>query len=451
MVATLRGAYRPVLFIDDDGHREYRVKYLVECATTDGPLTVAGASGLPATGSTWSFGGELDQWAWCRPTSQILPYVVEDSVGEYYLVEKLFSTKPIERCGTNTFQNPLLEPPKISISFSNRSEEATRDVFGLPVVYSSWEQIRGPQAEFESARPTIKIEQNFATSGIALLSAMMNGVNALPLWGLPARTIRLAGATVERKYYGQCLVYWTRTLEFQVEYTGWDRYVLDEGTKALRGQWAQRTLEDGSEVQVWELVPIGQDENGEDILPDPKNPAHFIRIIDRQGNPMKVILNGAGVPYNPYPDIVTSCTACPDGAPRVWHLEDVFDPANIVIVQGSDTLTFKTDLEHESGCQWSGKYNDVDFVLAEDSGNWTLSNNLGASWFLIRPNVPADQGRTWNCRGENLLRRVTPEVSTDWPAEVLLSSTPDDQPGTIFVAKYPSVNLLALNVPAVIG
>ena len=65
-------------------------------------------------------------------------------------------------------------------------------------------------------------------------------------------------------------------------YSGWDRDLLDEGTKVLNGRWSAN----GNYI----VVDIGGS------APDPDNPAHFIRFQDRNGNTGRVLLNGAGLP-----------------------------------------------------------------------------------------------------------------------------------------------------------
>lgn len=65
-------------------------------------------------------------------------------------------------------------------------------------------------------------------------------------------------------------------------YSGWDRDLLDEGTKVLNGRWSAN----GNYI----VVDIGG------AAPDPDNPAHFIRFQDRNGNTGRVLLNGAGLP-----------------------------------------------------------------------------------------------------------------------------------------------------------
>lgn len=88
--------------------------------------------------------------------------------------------------------------------------------------------------------------------------------------------------------------------------SGWDRDLLDEGTKALNGDWG----ENGG----WELIPL---DVGELIFPDKNDPSHFCRITDRKGNYIRAILN-QGVPID-VSGTTTSGTA--DNYPGVIHVE----------------------------------------------------------------------------------------------------------------------------------
>ena len=303
---------------DSEGYREYTIRFLVECDDPlDGPFKALNTPGLPLPGTPWLIDNDVDYWAWCRPDAEVNP-VVEDEPNRFFTIDMVFSNKPPDRnnqrCQEQSIEDPLLEPQKVSGSFVKYTEEATRDRFGFPIVNSAWEQMRGAQVEFDQNRPNVKIVQNVATLGLALFASMVDTVNASPLWGLPARTIKLSNISWERKYYGQCYVYYERTLEFDIRYETFDRYLLDEGTKVLNGYWDGDTGE-------WVLAPVGTEPPDPDI-PNPNrfNPTHFIRFKDRNGENAKVILNGRGEPYDPGTGALTAvepATGCGDALPTL--------------------------------------------------------------------------------------------------------------------------------------
>lgn len=285
MATQLIGQSWVSLTRDDEGHREYKLISRVESDTLPfGAFQALNTPGLPLPGAPWTFsGGDADFWARCRPNAVVTP-VVSKEPNSLADVEQIFSTRPLKRCQDETIEDPLLEPADVSGGFVKYSEEAVQDRFGMPILNSAFEQIRGPQVEFDANRPTVKIKQNFVSPFLAyvLPAQMLDRVNAFPLWGFPVRCIKLSAATWQRKFHGLCSVYYERTLEFDINQATFDRTVLDEGTKALSGHWSA----DGR----WVL------DNVDGEAPRRWQPSHYMRFIDRQGNPTRVVLDGQGCP-----------------------------------------------------------------------------------------------------------------------------------------------------------
>lgn len=287
MPTILNGQRTWSLSRDDEGHRTYKITFLVQAdSILQGPATIIQTAGLPIFGTYWAVDDDADNWAWCRWEADVKP-LVDNEPNLLYEVSFSFSTKPPDEkdraCKETEVEDPLLEPPKINGSFVVYSEEKTFDRFGNPLVNSAFERLRGPQVEFDANRPQIKIDMNVPVLDLALLASLANTVNADPIWGLPPRCVKLSEIEWERRYYGQCYVYYTLHLTFDCRYDTFDRNLLDEGTKVLSGQWDAAT-------GAWLLVNI----DGE--KPNYLNPQHFIKFTDRLGNPTKVILNGAGLP-----------------------------------------------------------------------------------------------------------------------------------------------------------
>jgi hypothetical protein len=279
---------------DRDGHREYKIRWQIETSSSlDGPATVLQCPGLPQPGQYWVVDGDVDLWATCKLDAVVTPHpqYTEGERVNLWIVEQTFSTKGDDkRCKDQQWDDPLLVPDRISGTFSKYQEEATFDRFGRQILNSAFEQIRGPQVEFDANRPTVKISQNRAALEIDLFLPMVDTVNAFPLWGLPRRTIKLSNVSWERKFYGSCYLYYERTFEFDIrapksitDVLGFDRILLDEGSKALNGHWDPST---GN----WVLDDIGGQP------PSRFNPSHFIRLYDLQGNPMHAVLDGQGKP-----------------------------------------------------------------------------------------------------------------------------------------------------------
>lgn len=276
---------------DEDGYRTYPVTYLVEAAYADGPVTVMLTPGLPLVGSLWAIGSEFDLWAWCTPFMKVKPQsqTKKGNPTRIWCVDMKFTTKPIDRDRRENPSNddPLLEPNKVSGSFVKYTEEATVDRYGKPILTSSHEQIRGPHNEWDANRPKVKIEQNVPLLQADLWGPMIDHVNNAALWGFSPRCWKLSDVSWDRKFH-QNEMYYVRTFEFDGRADGFDRDLLDEGTKALNGVWNMTT-------GAWDITsfdPFGL------IAPDYTNPQHFIRFTDKNANPCRVILNGYGRPIS---------------------------------------------------------------------------------------------------------------------------------------------------------
>lgn len=272
---------------DQEGHRTYKVKHRIKGALTDGPFTALNTPGLPLPGAFWLYGNEIDPWAFCQPTASLIGLPLNNEAHQYWDVENEFTTKrpppDIQRCQDQSIEDPLLEPMKVSGTFTKMSREATHDRFGFPITSSSWEQIRGPTVVFDESRPTVHIEQNVALLQLDLITSLRDTTNLTTQWGLSTGTIKLTGISWDKVYYGQCGVYYTRKFDFDIDFAGWDRRVLDEGSKVLHGHW-------DANGGRWTLDTIGG------APPNRFNPQHFDRAVDKQGNPMRMLLNGAGLP-----------------------------------------------------------------------------------------------------------------------------------------------------------
>jgi hypothetical protein len=293
-VVRVSPPYGKELNRDEDGHRNYQVFHDVETDNAlDGPQIISGAAGLPQIGDQWAFGNDMDVWAFCWPNAKIR------SVGggpreatKRWRVEQLFTTRPFSRCQDTAIEDPLLEPQGIGGTFVKYTEEAQRDRFGALILSSSHEMLRGPQVEFDANRPTVRISQNVAVLGLAVFTPMVDDVNDRELWGLSARTVKLSNVSWDRKFHGLCDVYFTRILDFDINFKTFDRDLLDEGTKVLSGHWIEPTGTGSCGADSWQLVDICGS------APDKDNPQHFIRFKDRNGENIRAILDGNGLPAN---------------------------------------------------------------------------------------------------------------------------------------------------------
>jgi len=282
---------------DMKGHRLYRLMSLVKTSTNlDGPQVVMNTPGLPAIGSTYNFGFDVDVWAYCTPKMSVSPE--GNRKGEntrYWKVEQEFTTIPMDRCQDTTIEDPLLEPPGVSGSFVKYLKKATKDRFGDRIETSAKEAIQN--IEVDDNRPTVRISQNVPLLELDVFSQMVDTVNDDTLWGLEARRIKLSNVSWQRQYYGICSIYYSRIFDFEVRYDGFDFVVPDEGTMCLDGEWDLGFANNWGEVDEPELsetyntyVPYG-------YLPGEAKV--YVKFKDKSGNLASTPLDGAGAPAFP--------------------------------------------------------------------------------------------------------------------------------------------------------
>lgn len=318
--SIIPGQTRWSLKVDNEGYRTYSISFKVRGAKTDGPFNVLQTPGLPVVGSAWAFDGDYDPDVWCRSETTVDPFL-EGEPNTQWKVTCTFSNKPVpqnqQRCNDTPTGDPLLEPQKISGQSVRYTEEATTDRFGNPIVTSALEPIRGAQVEFDRNRAQVTVEQNVADLQLALCTAMVDRLNAYPLWGLTTRRIKLSEFHWERKFYGTCYVYYTRRFTFDVRFDGFDPVLLDEGTMVLRGRWDKdpASLTFGTYV----LAP--------GVSPSAIFQGDLIRYKDWNGENATVILDGQGRPY----DATGSSTGTGDDNPGQILVEK-YDEADFLLL-----------------------------------------------------------------------------------------------------------------------
>lgn len=419
---VLGGPILWTLTIDDEFEREYKITHLVKGVKgIDGPYNASRAVGLPTVGSLWLFGGDLDPWGFCRPGKVVNVHEgKQGEIDEWFTVEQRFSTKALKKCQEDEITDPLLKPPKISGDSSSDKEEAMYDRHGNPIVNSAHEQIRGPQNEWDVNRRQVTIEQNTVDLERTLIEPMENTLNDRPLWGYPARSVRLSKIRWQENYYGSCYKYYTRTLVFDVKVRrlnvfnpfplpggaflpgplgtfivgDWDRDLLDEGTKVLYGRW------DGT---------VG---TGQQIT---------ITSVDADGGILTAVLAGTDTGY-PKNAIVPLYVDLPvAGVGRVA----------VVLVQTDATGTVTSLVRiHLPGSSYG-----ISVSNTTQRGNWVLATLWG---FTPSQDNPQYFMRSVDAKG-NQMRLLLDGKG--------MPIGPDEEPGGIHVEKYDTSNFLLLGIP----
>ncbi len=219
--------------------------------------------------------------------------------------------------------------------------------------------------------------------------------------------------------------------------TGWDRTLVDEGTKVLRGSW-RNTGSAASPVWVWTL----------EGSPSRTNPADFVRYTDPNGNLARVILDGRGLPYNPTvaQNMTTSCSQCPGGAPRAWSVSAGGLFTGLLDVNDVDYNSF--DLAYTTGCTWTYP---VDALGVSATLEFTSTWVLTISGLVSPPLVYTLSSADWSCTGDNIMEGSS--NPDDAPPYMYLSpqAGAQNQPGKVLIQKYSEANFYLLGIPTVIG
>lgn len=278
------------------GYRDYDVTFRVKVdPALDGPYCAFNCPGLPEAGDIWDLESCVDGAAFFTKEREV-KQVGPTWDNQYFDVRCVATTSPVSDCYTDNYDDPLAIPDRVRIQTVTYSHEARFDRFGDPFVNSAWEQYRGKQVEFDAHRIRIYIEQNHDDLDETVVESLMHTLNDMTLWGFPPRTVKLSEFDAEPKYYRDCQKYWVRKFIFDVAFD-FDRCLLDEGTKVLRGKWdTNPTSPTYGQYVLGKMIDPGTLELV-DVTPD--DPRHFIRYKDWHGENTRVILNGRGKPYDP--------------------------------------------------------------------------------------------------------------------------------------------------------
>lgn len=283
MSAIVLGRYDWGMSRDKDGHRDYKIKWLMQTDDTDdGPAIVSACTDLPLIGDYWAYGNDADPWAFCWPTLEIQP-TFDRERNPFWLASQTFSTRPFKRCQDDSIENPLSEPMRLSGSFIKFTKEATVDKDGKAIRSSSHEMLRGAAVEFDDNRPTVNVGMNLMSLPLSTFAPMVDTVNDATLWGLSARMVKLANVKWNRLVYGTCTYYYTVDYEFEVNYLTFDRYVLDEGAKCLIG-WAPGSRAAALDPDAGSPANHTKAENFE-VYKD-KNGENARCLLDSKGRPL---------------------------------------------------------------------------------------------------------------------------------------------------------------------
>lgn len=281
MSASTNKILRQELSIDKEGIRTYTITFLV--VTTDigdGPEVVANTPELPNVGVTyssfasdWTGKGTLndaDPWVWCTPELEARPHrQVDNEPTTHWEVTTKFTNAEQTRDNTNTVQNPLLEPNKLSGNFSLKSIATTKDKDGDLIQTTAFEPIK---VDRDDAHAQIIIERNKGTIDLSTITPLINKVNNATLWGLATRKVKFNEYSWRELRYATNTKYYRERLVFGINPNTWSRDdIPNKSKKTINGGWIEGVFSA--------------------FTTDVNDPSKYIRAVDKQGNPTEYFLN----------------------------------------------------------------------------------------------------------------------------------------------------------------
>lgn len=159
----------------------------------------------------------------------------------------------------------------------------------------------------------------------------------------------------------------------------------------------------------WVLIPIGGQ------APDPNNPTHFIRFLDREGKNITGVLNGAGIPSG----VLTSAGGSPGTGGTI----------NILAVNGTGGITI-AEIDNPGSDYLSASF--VLLTITTGSGTAEIGFYTDGAGQLDEIAVIVNAGTGYAPLGNVATAQVT-------------------QPGRIHLEKYDQANLLFLGIPPVLS
>jgi hypothetical protein len=460
---------------DEEGHKTYKVTVRVEDTSSEVGQAGVGFESPHSIrtlvrnthppgellSSTGFESNNPEPWAYLLPNARVYrdPKVVGPT--RFWLVDLTYTTRYVKRpVSSDEREDPYLERDKRSGGNVKYTEEATHDRHGKRITNSSLEQIRGPQNEWDMGRSTVRIEQISPTLELELVESAKNAVNSAEMWNLPARCWKLSDFTWDELFWAHQTIFrrvftfesWTRKDPTTgLVGSGWDRDVLDEGTKVLRGRWQNFGT---AATPIWSWVLVGN--------PNPANPGDYIRFQDQNGNITRVILDGTGRPYSPVAGATTTaCTQCSSGAPTRWHVQNAWPVYYSSISWVVDGVAGNL-IPHFVSCTWlqsniqspSNIINGglisilLEYVAASSVWRLTVIGLRSAAGVDLGNQVWEKPAGSWNCLGANDLTGVEAN-SIFCPATATVSPAVASSPGTRRIEKYPQVDFIAqLRIPA---
>lgn len=281
----------------------YKQIFRVETdSALDGPAVVMAPHGLTGNGNvelpiryvdTYSSGNDSDDDAICVS----LDAIEEQGTGfKSWIVTADFSTMPPTN-PEQLDQNPLDEPPRYSLAFSQYTTVARRALIAQPdgTLYgttpvplrNSLGEIFRPGIEVDDSRPIYTIQRNEAFVYPGVVMQFVNTVNATAWNGCPPRTVKCQSISSGQVQQRNQFTYYAVTYEFHLNPATWDLIVLNQAA-----QWEVVLDANGANPKLTKILTGGPVTiyNGEGSNPNGKRLADDTAVPQTAVNPDEIYM-----------------------------------------------------------------------------------------------------------------------------------------------------------------
>jgi len=214
--------------VNEKNQRKFTRTFIVD--DCDGPGLAVNATGL-LIGMEYSTDAESDSSAFLLNFNS--ECVSED--GRQYKVTAEYGPHP------EFPDSPLDEPVEIEWSFQQFSKAIDRDIEGTAILNPALDPY-ADAVEIDDSRPILNITRNEASFSAALAYTYRDAINADSFQGADEGQVKVASISSSRQFDQNYGYYWKTKYTFHFNPSGWDRYILSQGTRYIDDEGKKRNI-----------------------------------------------------------------------------------------------------------------------------------------------------------------------------------------------------------------
>ena len=218
----------------ESGHRTYTsVARVFTDDPNDGASTVMISPLLPQIGEPYLWRNSFDYGARVNSLPVVRLEREDGSARKIWLATITYTTQG-RQLEERPPDDPLSHPWKVSGDADEWVEEAERDVNGVPLMNSAFQQLRGKQVERFRTRRKWILSKNFPNVNQVLIDYIEGSINRSTVYLLgavyPPGTLYMRRITFTREWFGYGIPYFPHTFLIDVNPDGFNRKIVDKGT-----------------------------------------------------------------------------------------------------------------------------------------------------------------------------------------------------------------------------